>query len=156
MAKPKTASWSKLYISVGDGATPTEAFVRQCGLTSKGISFTSDVADVAVPDCDNPDEPAWSERTVSTKSATVSGDGVLATDHREDWDLWFQSGVANNCRIEIDIPLADGGGYYEGRFLLTTFTINGNQDAAKLTIEVEMQSDGPVTWVDALTLQMAA
>jgi predicted secreted protein len=152
MAKPKTASWSKLIIMVGDGATPTEVFTAQCGLTSKGISFTSDVADVAVPDCDNPDDPAWSERDVSTKNCTVSGDGVLATDHRQDWDDWFQSGESRNCRIMIDIPLADGGGYYEGAFVLTTFTINGNQDDAKLTVEVELQNDGPVTWVDAVAL----
>lgn len=155
MAKPKTASWSKLIIQVGDGATPTEVFTAQCGLTSKGISFSGDVNDVSVPDCDDPDAPAWAERTVATKSATVSGDGVLATDHREDWDEWFQSGVARNCRILIDIPLADGGGYYEGKFLLTTFTINGNQDDAKLTVEVEMQSDGPVVWVDAIALLAA-
>jgi predicted secreted protein len=155
MAKPKTASWSKLIISVGDGATPTENFVRQCGLTTKGIAFASDVADVAVPDCDDPDAPAWSERSVSTKNCTVAGDGILATDHREDWDTWFQSGEARNCRIEIDIPLADGGGYYQGAFILTTFTINGNQDAAKMTIEVEMQNDGPVVWTDAIALLAA-
>ena len=50
-------------------------------------------------------------------------------------------------------PMAAAG--MRAQFLLTTFTINGNQDAAKLTIEVEMQSDGPVTWVDAVALLAA-
>src|SRR5215510_9041610 len=103
MAPPKTASWAKLFISLGDGATPPtpEAFVRQCGLTSKGIQFSGDTSDIAVPDCDQPDDPAWAERVITVKNCTVSGDGVLATDHREEWDEWFQSGLAKNCRVEI-------------------------------------------------------
>jgi hypothetical protein len=149
MAAPKTASWSKFIILLGDGATPVEAFTAVCALTSKGIEFGGEPSETPVLDCDDPDLPAWMERVIRTKSATVSGEGVLQTDFAEEWFTWFDSGVAKNIRVQRNIAAADGGGHYAGRFILTTYNETGNQDDAKIGVAVEMQSDGAITWVPA-------
>jgi hypothetical protein len=149
MAAPKTASWTKFIILLGDGATPTEAFTAVCALTSKSIDFTGDPAETPVLDCEFPDQPAWMERVVRTKSATVAGEGVLQTDFAEEWWDWFDSGVAKNIRVQRNIPTLDGGGHYEGRFILTGYNETGNQDDAKIGVAVEMQSDGAIAWVPA-------
>jgi hypothetical protein len=151
MAKPTTASWSKLLIMLGDGATPTETFAAPCALTTKGISFTADTSDSNVPDCDDPDLPSWVERVPRGFSAEISGGGRLAlgADNLGKWVTWWESGAAKNIRVKLDVPLADNGGHWAGRFVLTAFGISGNEDDGKIGIEVTMQSDGEVVWVDA-------
>lgn len=155
MAKPKTYSWSKFIILVGDAATPTEAFVAICALTSKGMEFSGDTADVSVPDCANPDLPAWAERIIRTKTATISGDGVMDLPSRDIFWTWYDSGLSRNVQVKLDAPLADKGGTWSGKFLLTTYNVTGNQDDAKISHALTMQSDGPIIFTPALTLMDA-
>lgn len=150
MAKPKTYSWSKFIVLVGDSATPTEGFTAICALTSKGLEFSGDTADVSVPDCDDPDLPAWAERIIRTKSASITGDGVMDFESHEVFFAWFDSGEAINVQIKLDAPAADSGGMYMGKFLLTTYANTGNQDDAKISHSMTMQSDGPITWTPAV------
>jgi predicted secreted protein len=148
MALPKTASSSKLLILVGDGADP-EVFSAPCGLTTKGIAFAADTVDQTVPDCDNPDDPSWVGRAISTLSSTVTGSGILALEALPTWRAYLFSGLAKNLRIKIDVPLADNGGYFAGSYLLTAFTLGG-ADRGKVTLDgVTLVSDGEVTWVAA-------
>jgi hypothetical protein len=149
MAKPTTASWTKLLIMLGDGATPTEGFAAPCALTTKGISFTADTSDQNVPDCDDPDLPSWVERVVRGLSAEVSGGGRLALENFDIWQEWWASGETKNVRVKLDVPLANNGGHYAGRFVLTGFTLSGNEDDGKVGIDVTMVSDGEVVWVPA-------
>ena len=149
MAKPKTASWTKLLIMVGDGGSPTETFAAPCGLNTKGINFGAETADVTVPDCNDPSLPAWIERVVRSLSGTVPGSGLLALEALPVWRAWFFSGAPRNCRIKIDVPLADNGGHFAGRFVITTFNIGAAEDDGKIQVEIELQSDGEVIWVPA-------
>lgn len=150
MAKPVTASWSKLLIMVGNGAGP-EVFAAPCALISKGISLTADTSDSNVPDCDSPDLPSWVNRVVRSLTAGVTGSGRLALGAAGSgvWRAWFLSGAAKNCRIKIDVPLANDGGYYAGSFVLTAMNITGNESDGKIGVDVTMASDGEVTWVPA-------
>lgn len=149
MAKPTTASWSKLLIMLGDGATPTEVFTAPCALTTKGITFSADTSDSNVPDCDNPDLPSWVERTVRGLSGEISGSGRLALESLPTWRTWFFGGARKNIRVRIDVPLANNGGYFAMGAVLTGFGVSGNEDDGKLGVEVTIQSDGEVTWVPA-------
>jgi len=148
LAKPTTLSAAKLLILLGDGATPTEAFTAPCGLTTKGINFSAASNDITVPDCDDPDAAAWSERVISALSGTVSGSGVLAMESLETWREFFFSGVSKNARVKIDTTLANNGGYFEGKFICTTFNLTG-EIGNKIQVEIELQNDGEITWVDA-------
>lgn len=147
MARPTTVKGSKFLIQLGDGEV-SEAFVAPCALTSKSISFAAETNDVNVPDCDDPDAPTWTERVVAALSGSVSGSGTLAMESLATWRDWFNSGLEKNIRVKIDLPLANGGGYYAMSAVLTTFTQGANQGELA-TIEVELASNGEVTWTDA-------
>lgn len=149
MAPPKTAPWYKMLIQVGDGADP-EVFSAPCGLTTRGINFSAETSDTTVPDCEDPSLPSWTERVARALSAGISGSGVLALATHETWRQWFLSGEARNCRMKLDVPVGDGGGHYEGRFVLTTFNLGASEDDGKISVEVELQNDGAVVWVAAV------
>jgi len=151
MAKPKTYSFSKFIILLGDGAA-TEVFTSICALTSKGVEFSSDTSDVTVPDCANPDLPSWTERVVRGKSGQISGNGVMDFASHTQFYTWFDAGTPKSVQIKLDAPLADKGGVYAGKFLLTGYTVTGNEDDAKISHTLTMVSDGPVTWTLAATM----
>lgn len=147
MARPTTYSAKKLLILLGDGGSP-ETFAAPCGLTTRGINFTKETNDTTVPDCDDPDLPAWTERAVRTLSATVSGSGILAAEAFETWRKAFLSTDPVNARIKVDDTLANGGGYFSGAFHLDQFNVTG-EIGNKIQVEISMSSDGEVTWVAA-------
>ena len=65
MAQPTTFSFGKGTIEVGDGETP-EVFSKVCGFNSIEMSLKKDTNDTTVPDCDDPDAPAWKQRDVTS------------------------------------------------------------------------------------------
>lgn len=131
---------TQLYIKVGDGATP-EVFAHPCLInTQRGISFTSSTNKVIVPDCDNPDDPAWSEAIKDGLAATINGSGVL--DNKAAtitfYDAWFRATASRNVQVWLGTM-----GYWSGAFHLTGWEVTGdrnNNAEAKLTLE----SDGPI------------
>lgn len=144
MAKPITIpAGSKLLIQLGDGATP-EVFSAPCGLTSKGLTFTKRTNDVTVPDCADPELPAWTERGVVSLSAALSGSGILAMEALSTWQDWWENTISGNVRILL--TEATYGGWFAGKFHLTTFTMNGAV-GDKVGVTVAFESDGPVVWV---------
>ncbi|MDB5597378.1 MAG: hypothetical protein JWM36_4339 [Hyphomicrobiales bacterium] len=149
MARPTTLSAAKLLLLVGNGAG-TEVFAAPCGLTSRGINFSKSTNDVTVPDCDDPDAPAWTERVAQSLSGTISGKGILAMEAFETWREFFFSTATKNVRIKLDTTLANNGGYFEGKFHCTTFNVTGDI-GNKIQVDIELQNDGEVVWVDALT-----
>lgn len=144
MAKPTTLKWSKLSIWPGDGADPEDFTAKVCGLNSKGISFSSDVAESNIPDCTDPDLASWTERVVRALSAGVTGSGLLAEETFAFWRDWALSTNPKNVRIVID--LATTPGYFHGSFVLTAFEISGSEADGKIGVSLTLSSDGPVGW----------
>lgn len=142
MARPTTIKGSKFVIRLGNGESP-EVFAAPCALTSKSISFTASTNDQNVDDCDDPDAPSWTERVVGALSAGVSGSGTLAMESLGTWRTWFFSGLEKNIQVWIDDDTY--GGYFSMSAVLTTLTPGANQRELA-TIEVEIQSNGEVTW----------
>lgn len=139
MAKPVTLAFSKLLILVGDGASP-ETFAAPCGLTSKGFDITATSNGIEVPDCDDPDAPAWTDRVVKALSGSVSGAGILATESFGIWRDWALGGLAQNVRIQL---VGTGLGYYSGSFILNKFSIKASL-GDKVQVDIGMESDGEV------------
>ena len=84
MAKPNTLTFGKFKIYVEDPANPG-SFIAPCGFTDKSLTLTAATAEEEIPDCDNPDAPAWVGRNIKSLSATVAGQGarvVLAATSR--------------------------------------------------------------------------
>lgn len=150
MAKPYTTSFGKFLIELGDGAN-TEVFAAVCGPTQKGFQLTGTTSEVNVPDCDNPEAPAWVERGMSSFSAQIDASGVLALNHLADWRTWFLSGAAKDVRVHVNEAAANGGGYYALQMLLTNMnhTTQLGSDGNKVQLAITAQSTGPVTWTPA-------
>jgi hypothetical protein len=140
MARPTTFPFKDFIVQLGDGGAP-ETFAKPCGLTSQGISFTKETNETTVPDCDDPDLAAATERAVVSTSATFSGEGILAAEALPDWWAFYELNGSRNVKFELV-----GGGTWTGKMILSTF----NPTAAlgeKVSVSVEMVSDGPVTFV---------
>ncbi|MFG1341884.1 phage tail tube protein [Xanthobacter autotrophicus] len=138
MAKPTTFRGTSLLIKLGDGGSP-EAFDFPCGLTTNGLNRSAETNDTTVPDCDDPDAPAWTEREVLTLAWEASGSGVLAAESVAIWDAWHASGLPKN--VQIDVGVAGTGRRYTGRGLLTSYNTTAER-GQKVIVEVTISGDG--------------
>jgi hypothetical protein len=151
MTRPITETFGKFVVKIlKDGGDYTNAndYEKPCGFTSKGYNQTASVSETEVPDCDDEDAPAQVERSVQSLSRTFSGDGVLAMEWRARYQAYYDGGVSKYCRVYLDVPLAEHGGYWQGLFVLSTFNVTGSK-GDKLKVSIELQSDGEVPWTDA-------
>ena len=142
MTQPTVLAGTKLLILVGDGASP-EIFAQPCGLTTRGITFTASTNSTLIPDCDDPELPAWDAKDVNALSAQVTGNGVMAVESFDVWNDWFQNATPTNCQIELDDPAL---GHWEGQFILSSLKYGG-QRGQKVTVDVTMDNTGAVVWV---------
>ncbi len=151
MAPPTTISWHLLKIELGDGQAPTEGFAAPCALRTKGVQMTAQTSEVYVIDCTNPENASWAVRNTIGQSVTITGSGTLDMADLQTWREFFTDAVSKNVRINFDVAAGSNGGYYTGPFLLTNLTFNGSRDdeGGLVTVEVEMQSAGVLTWTDA-------
>lgn len=147
MATVKTINGVQLLVQIGDGASP-ETFGHDCLInTQRGIAFSADTNEFVVPDCLTPEDPAWKEVTKDGLSAQISGTGMLHTSSVKTWFDWFKGPDTKNIRVKVNVPGADGGGYWQGAFHLTAFEVTGDRNAKAESSET-LISSGPVTWVD--------
>lgn len=138
MAQPSTARFGKFRIMLGNSADPI-VYTAPCGFTSKSLTLTKDLTDVTLPDCDDPDAVAWVGRDASTLSASVSGEGVLASESVETWlDAW-ENVESVPVKIEIEFPAKT----ITWTGLMHVSSLNpSTEQGGRVTMSVEMQSDG--------------
>lgn len=146
MAQPHTYRFGHLLIELGNGGNP-ETFSAPCGLTSKSFNGQAATSDTNVPDCDDPDAPAWLERDVTSLSRDITGSGVLAEESLETWDDWFQSADPKNVQVSLTDG-DDGTRTWSGSYILSGFEITG-QFGDKIQVNVTMLSNGEVTREDS-------
>lgn len=145
MAKPKTYSGSVVAVFLENPAS-AGTFLRPCGLTQHSANFTKNLNEVDVPDCDDPDLPAWVEREVSSLDFSASGSGVLAQEAVDTWWNAFNSTESIKARIYIGKPDdTDNGHYWEGLVHVTSFEVTGNR-GERAQVSVNFASDGELTF----------
>lgn len=143
MARPVTVKFGKLFVRLSDGASPP-AFAPPCGFTSKAFNRSKTLNSVTIPNCDDPDAPAWEARDVQSMSGTITGSGVLIKAAVPVWERALESTDSIECEVELEYP--DGGSdFYTGRFHLESFEITGAQ-GERVNVSVTMQSDGAITY----------
>lgn len=69
MAAPITARFGKFRVLLDLAGTGT--YTAPCGFTSKSLSLTKSLSEVALPDCEDPDKPIVLGRDVESISASV-------------------------------------------------------------------------------------
>lgn len=140
MAPPTTLKGTQLYIKIENDASP-QVFAHPCLINSeRGITFRSTTNDIVVPDCADPDDPAWRELVKDALSAGVTGAGVL--DNKlatiQTYDSWHRSDDAKRVQVWLGTI-----GYWEGDFKLTEWSITGNR-GDKAQVSLTLESDGVV------------
>ena len=143
MTKPVTVKFGKFYVRLSDGASPP-TFAAPCGFTSKSFARNKTLGEVNVPDCDDPDAPAWVERDVQSMSATITGEGVLAKEAVPAWEDALASNTSIECEVELEYPDGDSD-VYTGFFHLESFEITGAL-GERVSVSVSMPSDGEITY----------
>lgn len=139
MAPPSTIRGTQLYIKVGDGESP-ETFAHPCLInTQRGIQFTSNGQNIAIPDCAAPDDPAWTEHEKSDLTATITGAGILDTAAIAEYDAWFRSNDAKNVQVWVNTF-----GHWPGAFKLTDFQVTGDRGGGKAEVSLTLTSHGEV------------
>ena len=145
MARPTTFPFKDFIMRLqtsAEGVTPI-VYDKPCGLTSQGIAFSKETNEVQVPDCDDPDLAAATERAVTATSATFSGEGILAAEALPDWWAFYQFNGSKSVEIELVGTVNDGK--WTGKFILSTFNVTAAL-GEKVSVAVEMLSDGAVNF----------
>lgn len=145
MALAKNVRGTKILVKVGDGEV-SETFAHNCSINgARSFQLSAGTNEIAVPDCDDPELMAWLVREKVSLGGTVQGAGVLNTPDIALFEGWARDSDPKNCRIVVDVPGADGGGYWEGAFHCTDFTINGDRGQST-DISVTLVSTGELTF----------
>ena len=145
MAKPTTARFGKFSVKLGNDALPI-VYAAPCGFTSKSLTLTKELQEVNIPDCDDPDAVAWVGRDASSLSASVSGEGVLASEAVDTWLEAFEAVESTPVKIELEFPAKTIT--WTGNMHVSTLTV-GAEQGGRVTISVELQSDGELVRVTA-------
>lgn len=145
MARPTTFVGSSVAIFLESSKTPGQ-FNRPCGLNSHTATFTKNTTEVLVPDCDDPELPAWVARGVESLDFSANGSGILAAEAVDDWWAAFNTTESIRARIYVGKPTdAANGRYWEGRVHVTSFEVTGERGGrAQATLSVV--SDGELTF----------
>src|SRR5690242_15265560 len=105
---------TQLFIKVGDAGSP-EVFTHPCLInTRRGVQFRSSANKVIVPDCANPDDPAWEQCFKDNLGCTITGAGTMNTGDASVYSTWFNSDTAKNVQIWLGAV-----GKFAGAFKLT-------------------------------------
>ena len=138
MAAPTTAKFGKFRVLLGDSASPI-VYTAPCGFTSKSLTLTKNLQEINLPDCDDPDAPAWVGRDVQSLSASISGEGVLASESAPDWFAAYEDTDSVPVRVEIEFTTITW--VYTG-FMHVAEMVLGAEQGGRVTANISMQSDG--------------
>ncbi len=150
MAAAKHAKGTQLLIQIGDGGDP-ETFAHPCLINAaRGFTLTAGTSQVSLPDCDDPELIQWLITNKTSLSGQITGAGTLHVPNVKDYNNMLIDPDPYNVRVNLNIPALDGGGYWEGKFQLTTFGITGDPTSDNtVSCDINFDSYGPVNWVDA-------
>lgn len=143
----------KFLISLGDGATPTEAFAHPCGANARSVTFTNNLGEEVTLDCSDPvGQPAAIQRWMESQDTSLTISGRVA---RESWDTWrawadaasYEAAI-KNIRIEVDNNATDGGGFWELPAVLQSLEL-GTEGKSTVSFTAQIVGAGRRIWTDA-------
>lgn len=145
MAQPTVLPFGKGLTYFGDGADP-EVFAKICGFRSIQLAIEKDTNDNTIPDCDDPDAPAWRETDVISMGWSFEFQGYMAK--ASEPLLWaaVNKGTATNIRLRL-VDFATGVGTPDLQFsgaAHVTATITGEL-GGKYEVSVTGTGTGPLT-----------
>ena len=127
MAQAKSLKFADQIVMLGDGATPTELFAAPCGTTELTLDVNIETNTTNVPDCTDPDLPAWLVSDEVSKQMVITLSGTLDRDAKIMWEEWLMEGGEKNVRWVTTGTAAEGGGYYQAPGILSQFQYQGQR-----------------------------
>lgn len=139
----------KFIILLGDGATPTETFAFPCGANARSVTFTNNLGEETVLDCDDPlGAMAAIQRWVESQDTQISISGRVAKSHIQVWRDWADQATEKNIRVQFDESAADGGGYYTVPAFLQSLEW-GSEGKGTATFTASIMGSGARVWTAA-------
>jgi len=152
MAQAQTIKFGKAMVLLGDGESP-EVFAAPCGVEELTMTVETEANSTNAPDCENPDLPGWLESDLVSRQMTIQGQGVLAQQALMTWQDWWyndQPATEINVRFFRDIGASVGGGYFQGRAILTAYEESGSR-GERWRNSFTITFNGKPTWVPNVT-----
>ncbi|PZU95624.1 MAG: hypothetical protein DI527_01035 [Chelatococcus sp.] len=145
MAQPTVLSFGKGLLFLGDAADP-EVFAKICGFNSIRLQLEKDTNDVTIPDCDDPDAPAWRATDVLNLSWSVECEGIMAKEAEPLLWAAMNRAEATSLRLRL-VGFATGSGtpdlQFSGKAHITA-SISGER-GNKFQISMTGTGDGALT-----------
>lgn len=146
MAQPTVLSFGKGLVYLGDGDPEDETFAKICGFNSISLAIEKDTNDVTIPDCDDPDAPAWRATDVLSLAWTSEFEGIMAKEAEPTLWAAVNRAEATNIRIRL-VGFGSGVGTPDLQFSGAAHiaaTISGER-GSKYQISVTATGDGALT-----------
>lgn len=142
MALATTVKPGSVRVLLGAAGDPI-VYTAPCAFTEKAISFSKDVSDSQVFDCDDTDAAAWIEGDVISRQIRISGGGLLAVQSLQTWLDAYHSDAAVPARLEIQTGAGAGAVLsYTGLIHVTGIEIDANRTDGRAKLRVEAGSHG--------------
>lgn len=127
MAIAKTIKFGEQILLWGDGADPEE-FTPLCGFTSLELTVNIETNSTNVPDCENPDLPAWLVSSEVSKQMQLGGSGVIDTIALDRFNDWILEGGEKNFRwLTNSSTNPEANGYWEAPGILSAYGQQGER-----------------------------
>lgn len=121
MALAKTLKFGEQLLLWGDGNNP-ETFTPLCGFTSLELTVNIETNSTNVPDCDDPDLPAWLKSSEVSKQMQLGGSGVIDTNALNEFKMWIMNGGEKRFRWLTDgRENGESNGYWEAPGILSAY-----------------------------------
>lgn len=143
--KPTTYVGSTVAIFLEDPTSPG-TFLRPCGLNNHTATWEKATQQILIPDCDDPELPAWVARGVESLDFSATGSGILAAEAIDAWWDAFNTTESIPARIYVGKATdTTNGRFWEGRVHITSLEIGGER-GGKASASVTVVSDGELTF----------
>lgn len=143
------AKTRKLLIEFSESGSP-DTYDFNCTInTNREFTIEGTTIDITDPNCVDPDAPAWVARVIDTLSAGITGEGTMDPISYGELRDKMLAGASFPVRVTLDETGAVGGGYYQGAYVMTSLGM-AKEGRGYVTVSVEMQSDGAITWTNAV------
>lgn len=146
MTAPVVAKFGNFIVSIAMDDSPND-FRAPCGFKAKSLNLGKNLADSLVPDCD-PEVVGWISRGAQSRTASITGEGVLAASSIPDWIQFYESDDSFQC--EVEITFTSGVLTFLGYFHLESWEMGTQLEGDPVvTSNISLQSDGEMTstWV---------
>lgn len=144
MAQPNYFKGNDILVKIEDPVT-AGTYVASCMInTDRSFTLQAETQSQFIPDCDDPDAPAWRIVDKTGHSATVTGSGIIHRDDMALFDEWVLAEASKECMIEVG---GVGGRSYTGQFHCTSleWTGSGKETA---TCSITLEQTGPLVPAD--------